>query len=276
MSKVKDKKLISTYGNNILDGGFHSIPNMILDYQKQLNLTDKELLFFIKVTHFFKKKYITNNELNMESSRTTLTRIKLSLIKKGYLKTHILYNKREDGKIIGIGTKYDWSGLIEILNKMPMFQNEHASSKLASNNQNEQADTKMKHIKDVKECLDNECIEKEKEHQSQLQQKELTESFEIFWNLYDYKIGKPDCFYYWCGKKKLKNGKFLTIDDRFNIMGNITSYVKSTNKDGTYPSRKHPKTYLYNSSWNDEIVQQKQIKNKDEFTEDDFYAPMGF
>ena len=158
MSNVKDQKLISTYGQKVLDSGFHSIPNLILDYQKELNLTDRELLFFIKVTHFFKKKFITDSELKMESSRVTLFRIRKSLIEKGYLELKTLYDQSDNGHIKGIGTCYDWTGLIIALNNLPMFQNETDVSICYADVQNETPSIKMKHIYSNK---GKECIVKE-------------------------------------------------------------------------------------------------------------------
>lgn len=163
MSNIKDQKLISTYGQKVLDSGFHSIPNLILDHQRELNLTDKELLFFIKVTHFFKKKFITDNELNMESSRVTLFRIRKNLIEKGYLELKTLYDQSDNGHIKGIGTCYDWTGLITALNNLPMFQNETDVSICYADVQNETPSIKMKHIigNKGKECIVKESIVKE-------------------------------------------------------------------------------------------------------------------
>ena len=47
-------------------------------------------------------------------------------------------------------------------------------------------------------------------------------------------------------------------------MKHTPDYVKSTTKEeihgGTFkPKRKHPQTYLYNKSWNDEIIQENLI-----------------
>jgi len=84
--------------------------------------------------------------------------------------------------------------------------------------------------------------------------------FEIFWAKYNYKIGKPDCIDYWTGRKRLKNGKQMNNEMRDKCLSVVDKYVKNTHKDDTYPSRKHPKTYLYNSCWEDEIVQTKENK----------------
>jgi hypothetical protein len=75
-----------------------------------------------------------------------------------------------------------------------------------------------------------------------------------FWYLYDMKKAMADCKDYWDGNKKLKTKKYITNSDRKLCIKNLPAYVKNTHKNGTYPSRKDPKTYLYNSSWNDEII----------------------
>jgi len=49
--------------------------------------------------------------------------------------------------------------------------------------------------------------------------------------------------------------------ERF-VLRNYLLNVNNTNKDGTYPTRKDPKTYLYNSSWNDEIITKQDTSGK--------------
>ena len=79
-------------------------------------------------------------------------------------------------------------------------------------------------------------------------------AFEKFWNLYDNKQAMADCEAYWNGDKPLKNKKCINNKDRELCIKKLPAYVKNTYKDGTYPTRKHPKTYLYNRSWNDEVI----------------------
>lgn len=113
MAKVKDRKLISTYGHRILDGGFYALPNMILDYQQELGLSDVELMFYIKVTHFYTKKQIDVRQLNMSASQSMLYKIRAGLIEKGYLRLV----RDERNKL----TLYDWSGLIEAMEKLKVI-----------------------------------------------------------------------------------------------------------------------------------------------------------
>jgi len=110
MSKVRDRKLISTYGQRILDAGFYALPNMVLDYQDRLGLEDDELVYFIKVTHFLNPCHLRPRDLSMSAGKTRLYTIRNNLIKKGYLR---LIELEKRGDYI-----YDWSGLIVALNAL--------------------------------------------------------------------------------------------------------------------------------------------------------------
>ena len=106
----------------------------------------------------------------------------------------------------------------------------------------------------LKRNLSKETIKEKKN-----KQKEIERDFNFFWDKYNYKIDKPTCVEYWTGKKKLKNGKKMSDDMKKECLDNIGKYVANTFKD-KYPTRKHPRTYLYNSSWNDEVI---EIKDKE-------------
>jgi len=82
--------------------------------------------------------------------------------------------------------------------------------------------------------------------------------FETFWNIYDSRKARSDCEAYWNANRKLKTKKFMTNEDRELCIKNLPAYVNNTNKDGTYPTRKDPKTYLYNSSWLDEVIEKQE------------------
>ena len=79
-------------------------------------------------------------------------------------------------------------------------------------------------------------------------------AFDLFWNKYDLKLLKPDCEAIWNGDRKNKRGIKFDDDIRKSVMDHLDVYVKHTSKNGSYPSRKHPRTYLNNNSWEDEIV----------------------
>ena len=80
--------------------------------------------------------------------------------------------------------------------------------------------------------------------------------FEIFWNLYDKKVGKKE-------KIKSKWDK-LTKEIQQKILDYLPEYIKSQpNKQ----FRKHPETFLNNESWNDEIINETSGIDKVELKE---------
>jgi len=78
--------------------------------------------------------------------------------------------------------------------------------------------------------------------------KSLNVSFETFWNLYNKKVGKDGIEKKWSS---------LTNKDRLAIMAYLPGYIQST-PDKMF--RKHPKTFLNNKAWLDEIVTKPIIK----------------
>lgn len=92
--------------------------------------------------------------------------------------------------------------------------------------------------------------------------------FNQFWIEYDYKVGRKKCQNLWAK---------ISDQDKQRIANHVPAYVRNTKKDGTYPSRKHPSTYLNQESWNDEIitVKTKPTRGLSEATKgriDDFLA----
>lgn len=75
---------------------------------------------------------------------------------------------------------------------------------------------------------------------------EIINEFEIFWNLYNKKIGDKD--------KLFKKWKLLKKEDKEKIFIHIPKYIESQ-PDKKF--RKNPETYLNNKSWNDEIINTK-------------------
>jgi ribonuclease HI len=67
--------------------------------------------------------------------------------------------------------------------------------------------------------------------------------FDVFWNLYDKKIGKKE--------KLIEKWNKLTDNDRQLIIDYIPKYIISQ-PDKKY--RKNPDTFFNNKSWNDEII----------------------
>ena len=62
-----------------------------------------------------------------------------------------------------------------------------------------------------------------------------------------------ECKKLWEGKKKTKHGDYIRNTFRPKIMDHVAKYVKTTNKNGKYPSRQYPHTYLNNHAWDDEL-----------------------
>ena len=79
---------------------------------------------------------------------------------------------------------------------------------------------------------------------------DIIPSFSDFWNLYDYKKGKPKAEKLW--NKILQKEKEL-------ILIYLPDYLRST-PDKKF--RKHPATYLSNRSWEDEITETNNNKNE--------------
>ena len=70
-------------------------------------------------------------------------------------------------------------------------------------------------------------------------------TFDDFWSLYDYKLDRKRCERLWAK---------MTQKEREAAMSHTERYTQSTYTDGTFPSRRHPGTYLQNGNWNDEAL----------------------
>ncbi|MVM29299.1 hypothetical protein GO755_04585 [Spirosoma sp. HMF4905] len=69
-------------------------------------------------------------------------------------------------------------------------------------------------------------------------------TFDVFWNAYDYKVGRKDC------QKKWDR---LAPEDKVAILTVLPAYVQAT-PEGGFPARKHPLTFLNGESWKDEDI----------------------
>lgn len=80
------------------------------------------------------------------------------------------------------------------------------------------------------------------------EEEQIIIEFDVFWNLYNKKLGNKDI----CEKKwnNLKN------DDRKKIIDTLPTFINSI-KDKQY--QPYPETYLNNKRWNDEITTEKKI-----------------
>jgi len=69
--------------------------------------------------------------------------------------------------------------------------------------------------------------------------------FEKIWEMYKHKKGKD------VAERRWNN---LTNKQREMALAHVPAYVKSTNTDGTFPSRQNLSTYINQKTWNDEIT----------------------
>ncbi len=76
--------------------------------------------------------------------------------------------------------------------------------------------------------------------------------FKKWWDLYNKKIDKDECKKLFVGAKKLKNRKVIKEDMYPDIFKHTKRYIEST-PDKQY--RKNPRSYLYQSCWNNEIIE---------------------
>ncbi len=110
--------------------------------------------------------------------------------------------------------------------------------------------TSKTHVKHMENENENEDIN--------INEVEIFPTFEDFWNVYDYKVGKVKA-------EKLWNQ--IKIKEKLKIFEAVQIYVNAT-PDKKY--RKHPATYLNNKSWNDEINLNTQIYEKQSRITDDY------
>lgn len=80
-----------------------------------------------------------------------------------------------------------------------------------------------------------------------LTKEEKLKQFAIWYNLYDYKKARIKAEKAW-----LKIPSFLYRE----ILEHTEKMVQVTHKDGTFPSRPYPATYLNQMRWEDEITSQ--------------------
>jgi hypothetical protein len=101
------------WGDWISDDGFLSLPNTLVRHYEELNITDKELTFLMKILSH-KNGYIINDEhLEPHKSTKTLQRYRRSLYKKGLLNYHIKKEYISDNGYKTQGIHYDTSSLIK-------------------------------------------------------------------------------------------------------------------------------------------------------------------
>lgn len=111
-----EKICASPVKNYIQRNGFVMVSNLLIDYQQELGITEMELSFLIKVMKNRNGYAIHDSDLDSSVSSRTLSRRRISLRDKGYLKFSTI---KEQDPTTGIfktkGISYDLSPLEEKL-----------------------------------------------------------------------------------------------------------------------------------------------------------------
>lgn len=84
----------------------------------------------------------------------------------------------------------------------------------------------------------------------------VSDQFQEFWDLYNYKKSKPKALAAY--KKALKS------DNHNNIITGVNNYIKTRGEDKQY--WKHPTTWLNAEAWNDEYITSKPTQSKQSST----------
>jgi len=99
------------FGNYIYEYGYVMISNLLIDYQNELQLTNDEVMFIIKVFRHKNGYKLHDSILDSTLSTKTLQRRRKSLVDKGYLEYRITKSTDSNGNIITEGIVYDFTAL---------------------------------------------------------------------------------------------------------------------------------------------------------------------
>ena len=106
------EKVYSTpFRNYIQRNGFVMVSNLLLDYQQELGISEKELSFIIKVMKNRPGYVIKDADLDPTVCSKTLSRRRSSLKEKGLLNFSIIKKQNDEGCFATIGISYDLSPL---------------------------------------------------------------------------------------------------------------------------------------------------------------------
>lgn len=119
MPETSDNRIIVRFGNELMQGGFTSVPNLVLEHYAALGITEGELLFTIHIWSFWWNRQLPYPSLStvaarMNKSWRSVHRYAKSLEDKGLLRVTPRY--RDNGA--QTSSLYDFSPMIEqILNR---------------------------------------------------------------------------------------------------------------------------------------------------------------
>ncbi len=112
--KIKyNDRLVNLFGKKILEAnGFVPIAGAFIVYQKELNLTDKEIILIAKVIYFSYKGKVEFLDRELDPTGSGYYYQRKNLREKGYLNKNSVVNRFVDGVLRNCGVVYDFSGLL--------------------------------------------------------------------------------------------------------------------------------------------------------------------
>ena len=108
------------------------VSNLLLDFQEELDISDSELLFLIKILKKRNSPIIHDNELDKNSSSRTMLRRRTSLKEKGLINYSIVKKQNEKGTYQTDGVMYDLSPLEEKLQSISNKLEEKKENKFSN------------------------------------------------------------------------------------------------------------------------------------------------
>lgn len=120
----------SSVSNYIQRDGFVMVSNLLIAYQMELGLTNRELVFIIKAIKHKENYKLHDDQLDPSVSSRTLQRCRKSLKEKGYLNYKIWKYSDEKGHLHTEGITYDFSPLEEELQRISNLIAEEKESQI--------------------------------------------------------------------------------------------------------------------------------------------------
>lgn len=189
----------SLWGNYLSDYGYFNVSNLLIDYQEELNLSDDELIFIIKLSRYSNGWIIKNNMIDENLSSRTFQRRRKSLKEKGYLIVKENKYRNADGTFRTVGLIYDLSGLNKALQELFLKLEEGETNSKNSVKEELTEDTEKKidaaaNDPKIKEELVKECVETFSfEYAQACKNKDIRMLSNNTWFLHDqYKVSQKD------------------------------------------------------------------------------------
>ena len=120
----------SSVSHYIQRDGFVMVSNLLISYQSELGITDRELMFIIKAIKHKENYKLHDEQLDPNVSARTLQRCRKSLKEKGYLNYKVWKYTDEKGHIHTEGITYDFSPLEEELQRISNLIAEEKESQI--------------------------------------------------------------------------------------------------------------------------------------------------